>query len=150
MPQGRANDLCKSIAVLADDVYARLKASFPGSSQKSCPLGAMLGVFGIHGIQKKQVAQVKDTAGGSGEIKLTPIPLGVGAPAMEKGTAPAILLGHDVGVGGKGVIVYGNELRVDAVASTILEYVLAEGILAGIGGIVIFIPQIAFLFLFIS
>ena len=49
---------------------------------------------------------------------------------MEKGTASAILFGHDVGVGGKGVIVYGNELRVDAVASTILKYVLAEGILA--------------------
>ena len=38
----------------------------------------------------------------------------------------------------------------DTLPSGVLTNLLAEGILAGIGGIVIFIPQIAFLFLFIS
>ena len=44
----------------------------------------------------------------------------------------------------------GSEWIKESFPSGVLTDLLAEGILAGIGGIVIFIPQIAFLFLFIS
>ena len=43
-----------------------------------------------------------------------------------------------------------SEWLKDTLPAGVLTNLLAEGILAGIGGIVIFIPQIAFLFLFIS
>ena len=43
-----------------------------------------------------------------------------------------------------------SSLTKDSLPSGVFTNLLSEGIIPGIGGIVIFIPQIAFLFLFIS
>src|SRR5437660_1640223 len=120
----------KAITVVADHIHAGLDPGGLSRRQQPRRLGPITAIGLVQFIQQQQIAQVKQARADLREIQILPAPEGIGAARVKKSAAAMALLGHDIGVGSRGLGRHPQMPGIDLVPLAVVEDLLAQRVAA--------------------